>query len=383
MEHLFFKTLFAFAITFILQSSLRFLPGVGLGEILLLLVILSSILTCILKPERIPKFNDALFPYSINFYIFTVLFLITALNFFLQTNGTGFRDYIAYALSGLMLFALALHKDKVMDIAKLVVLFSSLLVLFHYFFADKSSFDVNSVSFNRFTAGANNPNQLALYLICLMTISSLVWKNVYFKFLSFSLFAYFGIVSLSDALLGFLAITIVSYSFLVLIPKRHVYIGLTGYIFLLTALVSIFFDQSFNFLSEQFQERDQGNARFILYKNGLLAWSENPTSIIFGNGAGNYSGFYGPFGGYESHNGPIDTLAMGGILGLLVIFFYPIRFIFQAFKMQEKLLFSLLLGMAFFCMFHFIIRHPIYWFTLFVVYVYLEQKINIRKKCAD
>ena len=61
MKHFYFKALFAFAVTFILQSSTRFLPGVGLGEILLLLVIASSIYASILNPERLPKLNDAVF----------------------------------------------------------------------------------------------------------------------------------------------------------------------------------------------------------------------------------------------------------------------------------------------------------------------------------
>jgi hypothetical protein len=386
MKHFYFKALFAFAVTFILQSSMRFLPGVGLGEILLLLVIASSIYASILSPERLPKLNDAVFPYSINFYVFTILFLITALNFYLQTIGTSFRDFIAYALSGLMLFALALHKEKTMDIAKLVVHFSVLLIALQYFFGDQTNFDIKEndpLSFQRFKAGANNPNQLALYLVCLITISLLVVENKYLKFFYYILFTYFGLLTFSDALLAFLAVSITSYFFLLVIPKRHIYVGITGYLFLLISLLSLFFDQSFNFLSEQFNERDQGNARFILYWNGLLAWIDNPISIIFGNGAGNYSGLYGPYGLFEAHSGPIDTLAMGGLVGLLILFFYPIRFIYQAFIMQEKLLFSLLLGLSFFCLFHFLIRHPIYWFTLFVVYTYIDQKLNMRKKCAD
>ena len=183
--------------------------------------------------------------------------------------------------------------------------------------------------------------------------------------------------------MGFFAVSVTSYLLLVIIPKKYIYVGVAGYLFLIITILSLFFDQSFNFLNEQFQERDEGGARFILYWNGLLAWADNPISIIFGNGAGNYSGLYGPYGLFEAHSGPIDTLAMGGVVGLLILFFYQIRFIYQAFIMQEKLLFSLLLGLSFFCLFHFLIRHPIYWFTLFVVYTYIDQKLDMRKKCVD
>ena len=365
---------------------MRFLPGIGLGEILLALVIFFSIYSSIINPDRLPKLNEAVFPYSINFYVFTIFFLITAINFYLETKGTIFRDFFAYALSALMLFSLALHKDKVKDIATLLVHFSVLVLAFQYFFGDQSNFDIKSndpQSFERFKAGANNPNQLALYLVCLITISCIVLKNNTLKIIYLFLFAYVGLLTFSDALLAFLAVSLTSYFFLIIIPRRHIYIGITGYTFLMIFLLSIFFDSSFNFISEQFQERDQGNARFILYRNGLLAWLDNPISIIFGNGAGNFSGLYGPFGLFEAHSGPIDTLAMGGLVGFIILFFFPVRFVFQAFKMQEKLLFSLLLGLLFFCLFHFLLRHPIYWFTLFVVYIYIEEKLHLRKKCVD
>ena len=64
-------------------------------------------------------------------------------------------------------------------------------------------------------------------------------------------------------------------------------------------------------------------------------------TIIFGNGAGSFSGFYGPFQVREAHNGPIDILAMGGLLGFIILFIYPIRLLYKSFLMNERLFFSI------------------------------------------
>ncbi len=386
MKHKFFKFIFAFSIAFILQSSLRFLPGIGLGEILLSLVILFSIFQCIKDPSRVPSLRGFPFVYIICFYVFIILFLVTTINFYLATPGNSFRDFFAYGLSALMLFALAVHKEKVVDIAFLLVPITLVLILIQYFFGDSSNNYDNRTNdpwyFNRFKGGAKNPNQLALYLVCLISISFIFVKQSYLKYPYIVALLFFGFLSYSDAFLAYLLVFGASFLALKLYPNKLNYIGVSSYLLILSVLLLLFSDPLFNFFIEEWQARDEGNARFILYMNGLKAWMQNPFTLVFGNGAGSFSGLYSSFEVFEAHNGPIDTLAMGGIIAFLVFFYYPIKIVITSFLMNERLFFSVSLGILFFSSFHFLIRHPIYWFTLFIMYIYVLEKINLRK-CAD
>ena len=387
MDHKFFKFIFAFSIAFILQSSLRFVPGIGIGEICLSIIIIYTIFLCFKEPSRIPTIRSFPFVYLICTYVFVILFLITALNFYLSTPGNSFRDFFAYSLSALMLFSLAVHKEKVIDIAILLVPVTIALITIQYFFGDYSSLSQNSVNdtwyLGRFTGGARNPNQLALYLVCLISISLIFIKQSYLKYPYIASLIFYGLLSFSDAFLAYLLIFGISYVGLKLYPKKYSYLGVSGYLLIASLISLLFYDQTITLLSEEWQARDEGNARFILYMNGLKAWMSNPFSLVFGNGAGNFSGLYSSFEVFEAHNGPIDTLAMGGVIGLFVFFWYPLKLVVKSFLINERLFFAISLGILFFSLFHFLMRHPIYWFTLFIMYIYMQNKINLRKECAE
>jgi len=74
---------------------------------------------------------------------------------------------------------------------------------------------------------------------------------------------------------------------------------------------------------------------------------------------------------------------MGGIIGLIVFFWYPLKLVVKSFLINERLFFSISLGILFFSLFHFLMRHPIYWFTLFIMYIYIQNKVNLRKECVE
>ena len=378
-----FNFFFAFSIAFILQSKFRFIPGIGLGEIGLLLIIFSSFFLCFKDPSKIPTVRTTPFLYLIIFYVLFILFLVTTLNFYLATPGNSFRDYFAYLLSALMLFSLSVHKEKVIDIAVMLVPITLGLITYQYFLGNYSITYEQHGSFIRFTGGANNPNQLALYLVCLISISFIFVKQTYIKYLYILACIFFGLLSFSDAFLAYLLIAGLTYLGVILYPKRFNYLGISGYLLLFSLIFFIFNEQIISLFIEEWSIRDQGNTRLTLYENGLKAWASNPFTIIFGNGAGSFSGFYGPFQVVEAHNGPIDILAMGGLLGFIILFVYPIRLLYKSFLMNERLFFSISLGLLFFFFLHYLMRHPVYWFTLFLMYLYIQNKINLRNKCVD
>ena len=86
---------------------------------------------------------------------------------------------------------------------------------------------------------------------------------------------------------------------------------------------------------------------------------------MLGNGAGAFSGIAGPFEAMEAHNTPIDLLAMGGVVGLTAVYYYPVRNAVLAYNRGMTILFPLLAGLIVFTMFHFVARHPVFWFTVF------------------
>lgn len=377
-----FKLFFALSIAFILQSKLRFFSGIGFGEIGLLSIILITLIQCYLDPSKIPSLRNSAFSYLIIFYVFFVLFLVTTLNFYSSTPGNSFRDFFAYALSAAMLFSLSVNKDKVMDIANLLIPLTLLIISYQYFLGNYSLSYVEH-EFVRFTGGAKNPNQLALYLVCLISISIILVEQIYLKIFYVSVSVFFGLLSFSDAFLAYVLVAGLTYLAFLLFPKKFNYLGVSGYLLMISFVFFIFYDQVITLLVDQWTSRDQGNIRLTLYMNGIKAWLENPFTVIFGNGAGSFSGVYSPFQKGEAHNGPIDTLAMGGLLGLIILFIYPLKLVYKSFIMNERSFFSISLGMLFFFFLHFLMRHPIYWFTIFVMYLYIQNQINLRKLCAE
>lgn len=96
-------------------------------------------------------------------------------------------------------------------------------------------------------------------------------------------------------------------------------------------------------------------------------WWSSPFTNLLGSGADVFSGISGPFQTREAHNSLIDILAMGGVVGLIVIYFCPMRIALLLFGYEMRVTFSLFTGILVFSFIHLVPRHPIFWFTVLAV----------------
>jgi len=382
MENLFLKSFVALSLAFVLQTKLRIFGGIGFGEIGILFFSLFSYLNCLKDNTKIPSLRGNPLIYLFLFYILFILFPVTALNFFFETPGNSLRDLFAYLLSAIFLLAVSVHKEKLKDIVALLIPITLIIVTYHFYgFYFKGEIDPET--FGRFTGGAKNPNQTSLYIVCLFILTMLFIENTLLRLFYSGLLIIIGFFTLSDAFVGFLVVFLLVFLATRIVPYRFSLLTIPIISLTIILLLLIFHQELSGLIFTEWTSRDQGNARLILYKNGINAWLSSPFSVVFGNGAGSFSGLNSPFGLYEAHNGPIDTLAMGGLIGLIAFSYYPYKVIFKSFLLNERLLFSLSVGLFLFTSLHFIARHPIYWFTIFMMYIYVLDKSNSRKICVE
>lgn len=228
----------------------------------------------------------------------------------------------------------------------------------------------------RFTGFASNPNQTALlslgtFVAILASLNHSVCRRPFVRLMAYGcllLTLVYGFATGSDALLLSLPSAFAMGGILVLDRfKVKLWMVVVAAIVLLAAfliIVGIYVPGIFEVIGVKIQNQlsagSQDTDRQLLWNHGLVAWSYSPW---FGNGAGGWSGYGGPFQGQEAHNSVIDWLSISGVVGLLPLIILLIGF-FQI-KREFKLfcifgLFSLVI----FIQFHFTFRLPIFWFTI-------------------
>lgn len=355
----------------ILQTSYRFEVGLGLGEIGLTLFIGYAVLLYILYWPKIYKSESYTLSWWLLIYLSFVLLPVTALYVIFETPGASFRDFFAYFLSFSFIFSLTIHHSNIKAIAYSVILFTLVLISLQFFFGGDQAWYSN-----RFTGGAKNPNQLGLYIICCMLLTVIFMKKTLIKIITITTLLFFGGMTLSDAFAAYLAITPIVLASATFVPKKYfpaLVIPLLALFWIATILFSY---ELIPWLNQKWAQADQGGSRLTLYLNGLEAWLSSPATFLIGNGAGSFSGLTGSFQSSEAHNTPIDILAMGGLLGFFCFYFFPIKYIINTYTLNQKIVFSCAVGLIFFSLFHFIARHPIFWFTIFA----LSQFVSTQKK---
>lgn len=370
--------LIATAISLVLQTNYRLSDGIGVGEIGLALLIIFSIASCFATPARTPALSDHPLPLLALIYLLTVLLPVTALNTYYGTHGAEFRDLFAYLLCAFTTFALATQASKTREIAILTIGITIALVSLQYLFGDNSAW----YSQIRFTGGAKNPNQLALYVVCLTLIAAIHITHPLLKSACIGILVFFGIASLSDAYLAYAGITLGILLLTLIIPSRFFMLAAPLAMILAVILGVWFLEDIANMLGKQWSVADEGGSRITLYLNGIRAWLDTPLSFMLGNGAGNFSGIYAPFQGSEAHSTPIDILSVGGLLGFVAIYFFPVKWAIDVYRLDQKLVFACTVGLIGFTLFHFVARHPIFWVTLFFLFQYIKDQQGIARSCV-
>ena len=355
------EILFGFALAAILFDRFRFAGRIGIGEILLALTVYLSLYLILLDYKRL-KFDNVGIWYAVSINLFLLLCMLPNTLwhvFFLPHNGSSLLEISAYTSCFLFILTIALLKlnhNVIGAIAITIVFFISFA-----FLGDPESWygDV------RFSGASDNPNRLAIYLLSSLVILSQLNIDKFKKFLCFLAFTTFIYITLSDAArLGFAALVL---SFLFFQGFRSPYI-LPIYI-LLAFFALIFIATNLNAiadgLSTLWYAASNSSFRFNLMSNGIQAWLEHPASILIGHGSGAFSGYMGPYEGWESHSNPADLLSIAGIAGFL-LFYLPLLYSIILFiQKRNHFAASALIGLLIFSLFAFIARHPVVWFAIY------------------
>jgi hypothetical protein len=135
-----------------------------------------------------------------------------------------------------------------------------------------------------------------------------------------------------------------------------------------------------------YNEDNQGDARFHLWAE---AYDKGMGAAMLGLGPGPHLTKkvwkQSPPHKFESHNTPLELFTQGGLLAVLAIALLYASLLRATIRAKLPALAALSCAVVVFSMFHFIIRHPIFWFV--VVLCFLEafsvSKLSFGGKHAD
>jgi len=120
-----------------------------------------------------------------------------------------------------------------------------------------------------------------------------------------------------------------------------------------------------------YNEDNQGDLRFHLWAE---AFDKGMGAAMLGLGPGPHltkkAWKQSPPYKFEAHNAPLDLIVQGGLLALLAIGLLYVSLLVATTRARLPALVALSSAFVVFSMFHFIIRHPIFWFG--VVLCFLE-----------
>jgi O-antigen ligase len=111
-------------------------------------------------------------------------------------------------------------------------------------------------------------------------------------------------------------------------------------------------------------QNNQGSMRFNLWAHGVQAIGHSPA---VGLGPGGHSGILGPFDDEEAHNTVIDWGMSTGVLGILLYLTLLAWVIRQPLRARSASMLAVVVVLGTFSMFHYVLRHPLFWFYLLFV----------------
>jgi hypothetical protein len=114
-----------------------------------------------------------------------------------------------------------------------------------------------------------------------------------------------------------------------------------------------------------YDEDGQGDLRLHLWKEAL---EKGMDAGMLGLGPGPHLTSKAwkrpPPNKFEAHNTPLDLFAQGGLLAVLALFWLYVSTLLITMRAKLAALSALSCGFIVFSMFHFIVRHPIFWFVV-------------------
>tara|TARA_B110001450_G_scaffold232892_1_gene235740 strand:- start:718 stop:1863 length:1146 start_codon:yes stop_codon:yes gene_type:complete len=355
------EALFAVALATILFDRFRFGGRIGIGEVILAMTVYASLIIAIVNYRKINLDN-----LGIKYVLALITFLLfciapnTILNSWLGLQyKSSLSDVIAYTSCFFFIASISFLKLNHNKIAAFCITIVGILTLAFIGNTDAWYGDV------RFSGGSDNPNRLAIYLLSSVALLAQLNIGSLKKLFFFTILSIFIYITLSDAArLGYIAMLL---TFLFITGYRSPFILP---IYIAIGILTLFwvtynFEAIINFFVDLWYAASTSDYRVNLLIFGVNAWLESPLSFLIGHGAGAFSGFAGPFEGWEAHSTPIDTLTIGGIF-LFGFFYCPLIYsIFRFIKLKNNFAASCLVGFIIFSLFAYVGRHPIVWFVIY------------------
>ncbi len=321
------------------------------------------------------------------------------------------HDSVAYLLLTCLACMMAIelaHPDRLQRVAWYIVLIGSACMLLlladgegwidipqiepWYFAGFKSA---------RFRGWANDPNQLGL-VAAFLTLTSLYLAEKARSWLELAAAivlggeAFFaGVLTASDtftlcmltAILLFVVLT--SWNWL-RSPGRQLTVraALVAIVMFSTPLavaaalpfVPIALDHAEAYANDVYDENDQGATRLKLwaeaYSKGLESWM-----LGFGPGAHLTSKSYkrAPPDKFEAHNTPMELFTQGGLIAVLAYLGIALSTCYSVVRARLPALSAFAFSLLVFSLFHYVIRHPIFWFGLVLC---LLEAMTARRSAA-
>ena len=346
-------TVLGASLALMLQTNFRFAGPVGWGETLACIYFVWMFFGTSMRRGTLSFRQPQGFTLLLSLIVLLVIVPMTFFSAAIGTRGVSFQDLISY----IFVLAVAVHlptsrRDiQVMVAAFLVVLFATVTI--QYLLGSSGAF-----YFSRFTGGARNPNQLALYMAVAVSLSAWLPGRMQ-RAVVVALSIFFGLASGSDAFLAFIAASVLALGILMVVPPRAALICLPLFLGLGLGII-IFTGVMETFLAE-WGAADEGGSRVSLYSAAIRAWLDNPPSFLLGHGAGNFAGLNGPFGEAEAHNTVLDMATLAGVLGLFLFPIFPVWTLLRSLTLSQRYAAAMFAGLICYALFHFVGRQPVFW----------------------
>lgn len=358
-------------------NSFTLVRGDGAGGPFEILLLLSLIILGFFKLIERHKFN--FLPLIAIIYLLVIMAPLTFLNSYFDQMGSSIRTLFALffgAFAGFIIANTNLVEQKYISQGGASVLIASFFAAMYL--------EIDFSNLQRLLFLSENPNQIALYSLGMLFLISWSIENK-ISLAIFNLFALgYGFFALSDTffLAFFIIIFFILFGFI--IRGKAFSLLMTFWVLLFALAYVLIFPENviLEYIIKAWQNADEGGGRLTLALNGILAYLESP---IFGHGAGAFSGVDIPMMRYEAHNTFIDFLTMGGIPFILIVY-VPFFLAAKELLLNSKyFILGILIGLVIFSFFHFIGRHPIFWFVWgYSISIFMHYKnLNKRKLCAE
>lgn len=347
------------SLALMLQTNYRLAGPVGVGELLAVAFIFLKLANHALSDRTIAISRPDTLTLQYLGVVCLIVLPMTLLSSAMNVPGTSIRDLFSYVFIGTVLLVLpqSNRDTKAMIVAFLFVAYATIII--QYLVGGSSAY-----YFSRFSGGAKNPNQLGLYLVASVCMVAYL-PNLGGRVGVVSLATFFGVASMSDA---FLAAAFGAFSVWVMLrifsPRAALYLMPA---LLLIIHITLVYSGLLDSLNARWAVADEGAVRTVLYLSAIEAWSDSVFSMLFGYGAGSFSGIGGPFQGAEAHNTMLDFATIAGVFGFFLFPLKPLLMAMNSLSKNLRFAPAALVALIAFGLFHFIGRQPIFWVALVII----------------